>query len=209
MGRPLTLSGLLAVLAIAGSAMGQTAGPQAKMEGKIDRFTLSPSGTPDGFLFDSGLEVHFHRYLGKQLSTTLKRGELVQVEGTHLVAQHVVLASSVTDLVNGQHLDDKGEMGVQAQNTGTGTTASADGLVKTLLHGSQGQVDGVILDNDTMVRLPSGVPAILPNLMAVGAHLAVSGQQLDTENGRVIRIESMGPSSSELTALQQSSVGQQ
>jgi hypothetical protein len=203
MARTLTWVGTALALSAAATALGQFAGPSIQLQGKIDRFTLSPAGSPDGFFLDTGVEVHFHRYLGRQLGAALKRGELVKVQGTHLAAEHLVLASSVTDLINHETVADKGEVGLPPSAVlPPGASGSSEGLVRALLHGSQGQVDGALLDNDVMVRLPDNVGAILPNLLVVGRNLAVQGQEVDTENGRLIRIESMGPSANELTPVQ-------
>jgi hypothetical protein len=203
--RTISRLGVVLILSFGGVAFAQSAA-RAELQGKIDRFTLAPSGTPDGFILDDGIEVRFQRYLGGQLARALNRGELVKVQGVHLVAQHLLLASSVTDLVNHQTVVDRGEAGLQPQAGPSGSVGSAEGEVRVVLHNFQGVPDGAILDSGMTIRLPEDVPAILPTLLAVGQTLAVRGEEIDTENGPLLRVESMGPSANELNPLQQPSV---
>ncbi len=187
-------------------ASAQVARPETDLLGKIDRFTLSPTGLPDGFVLDGEIEVHFRRYLGRQLATALNRGELVRVHGIYLVNDHLMLGSSVTDLFNHQTVVDGGAPAVPAPATPVGVEGSTEGQVQVVLHGFLGHPDGAILDNDVTVRLPDEVAAAQPELLVVGQNLAVRGQELATENGRLIRIEAMGPSMGELTPQQRPSV---
>ena len=189
------------LLAGAAVAVAQVAGPETDLLGKFDRFTLSPAGLPDGFVLDNEIEVHFRRYLGRQLGTGLNRGDLVRAHGIYLVNDHLMLGSSVTDLINHQTVIDAGVPETPPPALPTGVEGSTEGMVQVVLHGFLGEPDGAILDNDMTVRLPDEVPAILPSLLVVGQNLAVRGQQIDTENGQLIRIKAMGPSMNELTPL--------
>ncbi len=195
---------LVVAVALVGATVAgaQVPEPETDLLGKIDRFTLSPSGLPDGFVLDNEIEVHFQRYLCRQLSMALNRGEFVRVRGLYLVNDHVMLGSSVTDVINHQTVVDSGAPVLPEPAAPLGVEGSTEGEVQVVLHDSRGAPDGAILDNDMTVRLPDEVPAVQAGLLEVGQNLAVRGREIETENGHVIRIEAMGPSMSELTPVQ-------
>jgi hypothetical protein len=201
MSRVISQLAILMTLAMGGMALAQAVGPQTELLGKIDRFTISPAGLPDGFILDNEIEVHFHRYLGRSLASALNRGELVRAKGIYVVNDHLMLGSSVTDLINHQTVIDAGAPQTPVPASPEGVESSTEGQVLVVLHGYLGQPDGAILDNDVTVRLPDEVAASLPELLVVGQNLAVRGREVDTENGRLIRMESMGSNYSELTPL--------
>jgi hypothetical protein len=75
--------------------------------------------------------------------------------------------------------------------------------VTKLLYGLQGQVNGALLDSGLIIRMPRDVPIAQTELFAVGQHIAVSGEEFDTEYGNVIRIDSLGASDNELSPVRQ------
>jgi hypothetical protein len=117
----------------------------------------------------------------------------------------VVLASSVTGENTQETVTDKGEASLSrpAPASGGMPDASGEGTVTKLLYGLQGQVNGALLDSGLIIRMPRDVPIAQTELFAVGQHIAVSGEEFDTEYGNVIRIDSLGASDNELSPVRQ------
>jgi hypothetical protein len=174
------------------------------LEGKIDRFTLSSGGLLDGFLLDDGTEVHVASYLAKQLGHSVRRGESVRITGLRIPGVRVVIASFILGQSSHETVIDKGASGMDAPAGTTGIPdTSGAGTVTQLLHGLQGQVNGALLDNGLIIRMPPNVPVGRPELFVVGQELAVKGTEIDTEYGRVLRIDSVGATDNELSPVVQ------
>ena len=200
---------LMAVGVSAGVASAQVVIPSgsvpsdlATVRGKIDRFTLSAEGQPDGFILADGTEVHVHAYLAPKLQATVRRGEPVTVRGFRAAGMPFFSASSVISEVNHGVVTDTG-------NPGSGgwalppaaTTISLEGTIERPIHRADGAVSGAFLTNGVEVRLPDGISADWPNLFKPGQSMAVTGEDIQTEYGRVIRVEMLGPSASQLSPV--------
>jgi hypothetical protein len=199
----MVLLGVVVVAGATGRANAQAYPSQpVDLQGRVDRFTLSSGGLLDGFLLDDGTEVHVASYLARQLGQAVQRGETVRITGLRIPGVRVVIASFVLGQNSQKTVIDKGEarMGPSAPVTGT-PDASETGAVTQLLHGSQGQVNGALLDSGLVVRMPPNVPVGRPELFIVGQQLAVKGEEIDTEYGRVLRIDSVGASDNELSPV--------
>ncbi len=200
---------LVAVEVVAGVAFAQVVIPAgsvpsdlAAVRGKVDRFTLSAEGQPDGFIMEDGTEVHLHAYLAPKLEAAVRRGEPVTVRGYRAPGMPFFSASSVISEVNHRVVSDTGDPGAPASRlAATGPSISFEGTIARPIHRSDGAVTGAFLGNGVEVRMPDGVSADWPNLFKPGQYLAVTGTDIQTEYGRVIRIESLGPSASQLSPV--------
>jgi hypothetical protein len=200
---------LMAAVLLPGLASAQVTIPSASVpsdlamvRGKGDRFTLSAEGQPDGLILDDGTEVHVRAYLARKLSAAVHRGEPVTVRGLRASGMPFFSASSVSSDLNHQVVTDTGNPGLgEIPQPTTGTPVSLEGTIARAIHRSDGAVIGAFLSNGTEVRMPDGVSADWPNLFKPGETLAVTGQDIQTEYGRVIRIETLGPSASQLSPV--------
>jgi hypothetical protein len=192
---------MLAVTLAAGFAQ-QALAETIDLEGKVDSFTLSSAGVLDGFILDDSTEVHVSAFLSKQLGQAVQLGEPVMVHGQQVPGLRVVIASMVTGEVTLETVVDAGSKGFDESTHTAGVQATtATGTITRLLHGEQGELNGALLDNGLMVRMPPGVPITRPELFVVGLQIAVGGDEFDTEYGKVIRMFSMGDSDNELTPV--------
>jgi hypothetical protein len=111
-------------------------------------------------------------------------------------------ASSVSSDLNHQVIADTGNPSVGESSPPPAATAiSLEGTIARPIHRSDGAVIGAFLNNGTEVRMPDGVSADWPSLFKPGQNLAVTGQDIQTEYGRVIRIETLGPTASQLSPV--------
>lgn len=78
---------------------------------------------------------------------------------------------------------------------------SVQGKVQRPLYGPAGDINGALLEDGSIVRLPPPSAYQIASLLSAGQMLAVQGWGLTTAYGRVIDAQSVGPSPSQLTQV--------
>jgi len=71
--------------------------------------------------------------------------------------------------------------------------ASLSGKVQTPLYGPRGDLNGAILDDGTIVRVPPPAAYQSASLLAPGQTISVQGWALSTAYGRVVDAQAIGP----------------
>jgi hypothetical protein len=181
----------------------------ATITGTVARFTLSPRGDLDGLILSDGTEVHMPPHLSPQLAAAVRPGDAVALTGYRSPTAALFIATSVTNTANNQTVVDRGPPppgfappppppGMPALGA---QTASAQGHVQTLLHGPAGDVNGALLDDGTVLRMPPHVAYQLASLLAPGQSIAVQGWGLNTAYGRVIDVQTIGSSAAQLSPI--------
>ena len=168
-------------------------------QGKVAQYTLTPRGDVDGLILDDGTEVHLPPYLSTQLVYAIKPGDAVTIHGLKARALPMVMAMSVTNDATHATIVASGPRG---PGGGERTTLDAQGPVKEQLHGPRGDLNGVVLQDGTIVRLPPPEAQKIADQLAVGKTLYVSGNGLESPLGRVIDARSIGPSKDQVTQIQ-------
>ncbi len=158
-----------------------------EVKGKVSQYLLTPRGDVDGFLLADGTEVHVAPHLSTQLVFTVKPGDAVTIHGLKAKAAPLVLAVSVTNDATGATV-----LGGPHGHHGGFTQVEATGQVKAQLHSPRGDVDGVLLDNGTIVRLPPPEAQKLAALLADGQTVFVRGFGIDSPLGKVIGATALG-----------------
>jgi hypothetical protein len=168
------------------------------IQGKVAQYSLTPRGDVDGLILDDGTEVHLPPHLGAQLVFAVKPGDLVTVRGLKARAVPMIDAISVTNDASRQSVIDNGPPGPR----GAGQILQASGHVKAQLHGPRGELNGVLLEDGTIVHLPPDEADRLAEQLAVGQPLYVTGDGIAIPLGRVIAAQQIGPSQSQLAQIQ-------
>jgi hypothetical protein len=158
-----------------------------EVKGKVAQYLLTPRGDVDGFLLADGTEVHVAPHLSAQLVFAVKPGDAVTIHGLKAKAAPLVLAASVTNDATGSTV----LTGPQGRHGGL-TQAEATGKVKAQLHSSHGDVDGVLLEDGTIVRLPPPEAQKLAALLADGQTVFVRGFISEGPLGRVVAATALG-----------------
>ena len=78
----------------------------------------------------------------------------------------------------------------------------ATGHIKTQLHGSRGDLNGVLLEDGTIIRLPPEEADRLSSQLAIGQPLYATGQGMASSLGKVIEARQVGPSAAQLAEIQ-------
>ena len=190
---------------IAGAAMAQTATTQTgptydpaqlpTIKGKVAQYLLNPRGSVDGLLLDDGTEVHVNPTISTELVFSVRPGDAVTIHGLKAKASPMVAAASITNDATGTTVT--GQIG--RPNHAMGETTEANGVVKAVLHEPRGGIDGVLLDNGTIIRLPPSEAKKFTAQLAVGQKLFVRGMGTSSVLGKVVLARQLGTDPAKLT----------
>jgi hypothetical protein len=179
-----------------------------EIRGLVQRFTLTPRGDLDGFVLADGTDVHLPPHLSAQLAAAVRPGDSVSIRGYRSATVPLVVATAVTDPATNQTVVDRGPPppgfgpppplppGVPAPGA---QQASLNGRVQTALYGPAGDLNGAVLDDGTIVRLPPPAAYQSSSLLAPGQAITVQGWRLNTPYGQVVDAQSVGPASAQTT----------
>jgi hypothetical protein len=170
------------------------------IQGRVGQYSLTPRGDVDGLILTDGIEVHMPPHLGTQLVFAVKPGDAVTVHGLRARAIPMVQALSVTNDATGNTVTDNGPSGPPGPG-GAQQTLTAQGHIKALLHGPEGDLNGALLEDGTIVRLPPPEAQRLAADLALGAPLYAEGDGFTGPLGRVIEATSIGPNQNQLAQI--------
>ena len=171
------------------------------IQGKVAEYSLTPRGDVDGLILADGTEVHLPPHLGTQLIYAVKPGDAVTIRGLKARAIPMVQAISVKNDATGNTVTDTGTSGPPGGRDAQQAALNDTGRVKAQLHGPRGDLNGALLEDGTIVRLPPPEAQRLASALAVGASLTVQGDGIEGPLGRVIEAHSMGPDATHLTQV--------
>jgi hypothetical protein len=162
------------------------------IQGKVAEYSLTPRGDVDGLILADGTEVHLAPHLGTQLVYAVKPGDAVTIRGLRARAIPMVQAMSVKNDATGTIVTDNG-LGGPPGPRGAQQALTATGRIKAQLHGPQGEVNGALLEDGTIIRLPPPEAQRLASVLAPGASVTVEGDGFSGALGRVIEARAIGP----------------
>jgi hypothetical protein len=184
--------------------------------GQIQQFTLTPRGDIDGLILTDGTEVKTPPHLSTQIAYAIKPGDIVTIHGLHAAALPLVQAVSITDDATGRMVIDNGPPGPGREPpappppiaTATGARGPLPGLtevqsrVRMALHGPQGDVNGALLEDSTIVRLPPPEAYRFASLLQPGQTIVAEGSELITAMGKVLDAQQIGASREQLSLVE-------
>jgi hypothetical protein len=172
-------------------------------KGTVFRYTLTPRGDVDGLILTDGTEVHFPPHLSTQLVYAIKPGDLVTIRGLRALSTPLVAAISITNDASGQTVVDHGPAGGPGPGPREARQAlSVQGRVQISLHGPRGEINGAMLEDGTILRLPPPEAARLAALLTPGQTIVAQGDGLTTAMGRVVDVQAIGSSQAQLNFVQ-------
>jgi hypothetical protein len=190
-----------------GVAMAQTAATYdpaqlPAIQGKVAGYSLTPRGDVDGVLLTDGTEVHLPPHLGTQLVFAVKPGDSVTIRGLKARAVPMVQAMSITNDASGTAVvDDGGRRGGPRGREAAAQPISVSGQVKSQLHGREGELNGVVLQDGTIVRLPPREAQRMAAQLAVGSTVFARGEGYAGPLGKVIGARMLGPNEAQAVAV--------
>ena len=134
------------------------------------------------------------KHLGTQVVFVVRPGDQVSIRGLRARAVPLVDATSITNIGTGRTVVDTGKDPRGSEQTYSGRIAAA-------LHGKRGEVNGALLEDGTVLRLPPPEAERFETWLRVGQAISVRGEILDTALGRVIDVRAIGSSPEQITEL--------
>jgi hypothetical protein len=200
---PLKYSLLGASIAIgsAGLAMAQQtpappAGDATEVKGKVAQYSLTPRGAVDGLILADGTEAYLPPHLSTQIVFAVRPGDAVTIEGRKTVANPVVAVDSVTNDASGAV--------VKAGPPATPQQLDDASRIKLQLHDLDGHINGVLLEDGVIVRMPAPDAEQDAAGLAVGQPLYVRGDGLSGPLGKAIAAREIGPANTKLIKVDES-----
>jgi hypothetical protein len=170
------------------------------IQGKVAQYSLTPRGDVDGLILVDGTEVHLPPHLGTQLVCAVKQGDAVTIRGLRARAIPMVQAMSIKNDATGSTVTDT-DVGGPPSPRDAQQALSARGRIKAQLHGPRGDLNGALLEDGTIVRLPPPEAERLALTLTAGAPIAVQGNGFEGTLGRVIEARSIGPDAAHLAQV--------
>ena len=189
------LAGVL--IGAAGAALAQQAPPNdpAKMfKGTVAQYSLTPRGDVDGLILADGTEIFWPPHFSTQLVFSIRPGDAVTIQGSKVGVTPMVAAESVTNDATS----------VTVANMGPSSPPKRledEGRIKAQLHDQRGTLNGVRLEDGTIVRMPPPEAERLAANLAVGQPLYASGDGVASPLGKVIAAHEIGPEKTHLVKI--------
>jgi len=186
------LFGASMVIGFAEPALAQPAssGDPTRVEGKVAQYLLTPSGELDGMILTDGTEVCLPPHLSTRLVFAVRPGDAVTIQGVKSVANPVVTAVAITNDATGAVVD--------MRPPGSPQQLDDESRIKLQLHDPAGYLNGVLLEDGAIVRMPQVDADQDAAGLAVGQPLYVRGEGVSSPLGKVIAAREIGPAESKL-----------
>jgi hypothetical protein len=174
--------------------------------GHVQQFTLTPRGEIDGVILSDGTEVKTAPSLSTSIAYSIKPGDTVTIHGLHAAAIPLIQAASITDRTSGSTVadDDSGPRPGRrppAAHAAKSRLAEAQGPIRMNLHGPRGEVNGVLLTDGTVLRLPPDAAVNLATLLQPGRTVIARGDEVSNPIGKVLEVRELGASRNQLTPV--------
>lgn len=165
------------------------------VHGTVEAYILSPCDEVDGFFLDNDIEVHLAPRLSGELVHAIKPGDRVTVHGLRATGIAMVHALSVTNDATGAKITDIFLPGWPGPNSACREPPprylEAKGRIKRLTHNAEGEVNGVMLDDGTVIRFAQGLTPQDPDCLVPGREIEATGVGLAGALGKVLSSRSI------------------
>jgi hypothetical protein len=180
--------------------------------GKVAQYDLSPRGDIDGIILEDGMEVHTSPRQAAEVVAAIRPGDRVTIHGLKARELGLIRARSLTNDASAATVvdigdDDHGHDGGRGHHRGRrkggehGASGEVQGKIKMQLHDIDGDVDGVLLADGTIVHFPSQTATAKAAQLAPGQNLFVQGDLSVSNLGRLVNARNLGPSAGELVPV--------
>jgi hypothetical protein len=186
-----------------------------EISGTVESFVVNSHGEIDGLVINddarNSLLVHVPPHLTPEIETSIRPGDAVKVRGVRPRGANVFAAVSIA-CTDGQVILDEGpDHKSSEKKDGADTTpkhsktkrdmGEAAGTVRLSLYAPKGELRGAILDDGTALRVGPKEARRFEALLSPGASVAVRGEVLQTEHGRVVEVRDIGRDAANLTPV--------
>ena len=176
------------------------------LTGRVQQFTLTPRGEIDGVILSDAIEVKTALSLSTSIAYSIKPGDTVTIHGLRAAAIPLIQAVSITDRTSGRTIVDNDSASgpgrrPPAPNAADPRWAEVQGAIRMSLHGPRGEINGVLLTDGTVLRLPPDVVVNLATLLQPGRIVIAQGDEVSNPIGKVMEVRQIGASRNQLTPV--------
>ena len=168
-------------------------GDPIEVKGKIAQYSLTLRGMVDGLILTDGAEIRLPRHISTELAFIVRPGDAVTIRGIKTAGTPGMTVATVTNDATGVVVD--------ASPSAAPAKINAESRIKLQLHDQGGRLNGVLLDDGTVVRMPPIDAEQHAAALAVGSPLFVSGDGISTPLGKVIAAHEIGPNPSDVAKI--------
>jgi len=161
--------------------------PVATFQGTVTRLSANDDYIYDGFYLQTAQDsmlVKFPGHLGAQIASLVKAGSTVTVNGTleypHFGGKEVRMVSLI---IEGQTVYDTPP--AAAATRPADNFVNGNGKIVGTQMDREGRMNGLLLDNSTILRIPPGIAGQLTGLAKDGSLVGYSGMQKTPQTGEV------------------------
>ena len=174
-------------------------------DGVIERYVLDPRGEVEGLLLADGAHMYVTSRAADQLLRALKPGDHVRVYGRRKNDERLVQPDVIKNLTQGTTfiVPLRLDLPMQEQERHLSVTEMhATGTIRVLLyHALKGIVQGMVLSDDTQIRLPPDTSEDLRRSLQVGQSVTIKGNGTKNQFGRAIEAVAIGRDNALLVPL--------
>jgi len=164
---------------------------RTEISGTIARFLVNPSGDVDGVLLSDHTQVGMPPGLGVALANKAKKGDRITATGFRVGSLPLLQAESIT--AGSLRLTDTPPAAPAVPPVPPPLQPmDAHGRVAQALYGPRGDINGALLDEGSIVRMPPPAAARAGELIRPHAPLSVKGFGVTTPYGRAIQATAVG-----------------
>lgn len=179
-----------------------TAALPAVADANVKSILFNPYGEADGLRLANDVIVKFPPHRSQALLGAVQPGQHVRILG-HVETPAIVKADAIINVTTGNIVVDQPPANplpllpphLRAQSL---QALQVEGKVDLILNGPRGEVDGVILDNQSIVHFP---PESLSAPLRPGERIAVAGLGTKTASGVSLEAIRMGTSTATMQPL--------
>jgi hypothetical protein len=166
-----------------------------EVAGTLERFILNPHGEVDGFVMNGQTQtpilVHTPPHMEGELTRNAKVGDKFRVRGVRPRGADVFAAVAVTG-ESGWQIIDKGPDHDRKHPKIEHQKMQLEGTVRLSLFGPKGEPRGALLADGTIIRIGPKEAEHLTKRLIPGTKIAVSGDGIETQHGRVVQAKEIG-----------------
>jgi hypothetical protein len=174
----------------------------AEVQGTVSQYLLNPRGEVDGLLLDDRTVIKFPPHLARELVQVIKPKERVRANG-HLEAEKLLKGHVIANPVTGRAIREiKPTPPERAGALGALQPLNVTGVIRVVRRNPHGEIDGVILENGTLLHFPPHAGKQFVELLSEGQLLTAVGFGTVNNFGQTIAVAMLGLSADALSLVE-------
>ena len=173
--------------------------------GQLRRFLVNPHGEVDMLLLADGTLIKFPPHMTRDLVAAVKPGDAISVRGFREPGGAVKAFVIVNETSRQQVIErpPAPELVKMPKHLRFASLArlQVTGTVERALRGKNGEVNGALLADGTVVRFPPHASFDFASLLQPGQTLAAEGLGTENSNGKGLEATTMGPNPTTLRPI--------